>query len=145
MELCFSSRHPKLYLISTTTSTSTVSTTSVCWVMSATANGIITCKKKKRSISFLDDSPSKQRAAEIAPNPSIKSSAEEVFTKVYGVGAEVSPSTEEMDEEREARYLQYWLTRTMITTFTTFTATSSIGSIFCTPVGYKNIPCPGNG
>ena len=49
------------------------------------------------------------------------------------------------DDDREARYLNYWLTRTVTTTYTTFTATSSLGSVYCTPLGNTENPCPANG
>merc|ERR1712244_144647 len=52
-----SSRKPKVYLISTTTSTTTLSTSSVCFIIFSTANGLVSCKKKKRSIGFLEDKP----------------------------------------------------------------------------------------
>merc|ERR1712242_108856 len=46
-----SSRKGKIYLVSTTTSTST----SICWIQFSTVNGIVTCAKKKRSIAFLEE------------------------------------------------------------------------------------------
>merc|ERR1711884_681155 len=122
-----SSRKPKVYLISTTTSTTTLSTSSICFIIFSTANGLVSCKKKKRSIGFLEDKPSDDTLSElIAPNPSLKNDDEDY-------------------EEREARFFNYWMTTTVTTTYTSYTSTSSLGSLYCTPIGYENLNCPANG
>merc|ERR1712241_1463805 len=78
-----SSRKPKVYLISTTTSTTTLSTSSVCFIIFSTANGLVSCKKKKRSIGFLEDKPVDVTQSElIAPNPSLKTQHEEALAKL---------------------------------------------------------------
>ena len=145
----FSSRKGKLYLVSTTTSTSTLSTTSICWIQFSTVNGIITCAKKKRSIAFLEEIAPQPAAGDIQPHPALKN-AEEHEENPFAVIHEeadvtASKNDDEDYEDREARYLNYWMTRTVTTTYTTFTATSSIGSVYCTPLGYTELPCPANG
>merc|ERR1712045_34917 len=52
-----SSREPKLFYVSTLTSTTTLTTSSICHIIFSTALGVQTCVKKKRSINFLEDLP----------------------------------------------------------------------------------------
>ena len=133
-------------MASTTTSTSTLSTSSVCWIQLATTNGILTCAKKKRSLSFIEDIVSREADGPIVPDPSLKIT-EEDEKDPFAVIHESEDVAASMinDDDREARYLNYWLTRTVTTTYTTFTATSSLGSVYCTPLGNTENPCPANG
>merc|ERR1712095_157977 len=141
-----SSRKPKVYLISTTTSTTTLSTSSVCFIMLSTANGLTSCKKKKRSIGFLEEKPSSDDAQSelIAPNPSLKTVDEEALAKLSEI-ADVTGGKNDDDDEREAKFFNYWMTTTVTTTYTSYTSTSSLGSLYCTPIGYENLNCPANG
>ena len=102
---------------------------------------MLTCKKRKRRNSFIDEAPWNTERESIAPNPVSKITDEDV-AKISEV-AEVS-SSKEIDE-REAKFLNYWMTTTVISTFTSFTATSSLASLVCTPDGYTDSGCPGNG
>merc|ERR1711902_307672 len=143
-----SSRKPKVYLISTTTSTTTLSTSSVCFIMLSTANGLTACKKKKRSIGFLEEKPSSDDAQSelIAPNPSLKTVDEEALAKLSEIADVTGGKNDDDDyEEREAKFFNYWMTTTVTTTYTSFTSTSSLGSIICTPLNYGNANCPKNG
>lgn len=46
-------------------------------------------------------------------------------------------------EGRDPKFLNYFLTVTKTYTFTTLTATSSLGSVYCTPAGWTMNACPG--
>merc|ERR1711983_595826 len=142
-----SSRKPKVYLISTTTSTTTLSTSSVCFIMLSTANGLTSCKKKKRSIGFLEEKPSSDDAQSelIAPNPSLKTVDEEALAKLSEIADVTGGKNDDDYEEREAKFFNYWMTTTVTTTYTSYTSTSSLGSIICTPLNYGNANCPANG
>merc|ERR1711992_226778 len=109
-----SSREPKLFYVSTSTSTTTLTTSSICHIIFSTALGVQTCVKKKRSITFLDElpiKPSKLNIEDVAPSPSFEDSEiEEILPGIEG-------------DERAARFLNYWMTRTVTSTFTTFTST----------------------
>merc|ERR1712241_1470518 len=141
-----SSRKPEVYLISTTTSTSTLS---VCFIIFSTANGLVSCKKKKRSIGFLEDKPvdvDDTQSELIAPNPSLKTQHEEALAKLSEIADVTGGKNDDDDyEEREARFFNYWMTTTVTTTYTSYTSTSSLGSLYCTPIGYENLNCPANG
>merc|ERR1712071_13751 len=110
-------RNPKLFFVSSTTSTSLAVT--LCWV--STLNTAVTqCGKRRRSI---------------------KTSAEESFLE-DGISRTThldSSGAGETESERKAKFLLYWLTTT--TTITTFTGTSTIASINCTPAGYTVNQC----
>merc|ERR1711994_197361 len=139
-----STRQPKLFYVSSTTSTTTWGTQTVCYVASSTAIQMLTCKKKKRSIL---NSVMGATSEQINPASSIKT-FEEAVEKIKDdmdddnkedisnilSGLEVS--------QKEGRFLNYWLTTTITTTFTTYTATSSLASLVCTPAGYTNDGCP---
>ena len=136
-------------MASTTTSTTTLSTTSVCWVQLSTKEGILTCAKKKRSISFMEDIVPREADGPIVPHPSVKITEEDdkdPFAVIHeSVDVAASKINDKGNEDREARFLNYWMTRTVTTTYTTFTATSSLASVYCTPLGNTDVPCPANG
>ena len=45
--------------------------------------------------------------------------------------------------QRDAKFLNYFMTVTKTFTFTTWTATSTLGSIYCTPAGWDMGACSG--
>merc|ERR1712156_557307 len=138
------SRKPKVYLISTTTSTSTLSTTSICFIMFTTTNGLYTCSKKKRSLPLIGDEPIDEAKDIISPNRALVADEPHAIEDVVA-NNEVISSQDELDQEREAKFINYWMTTTITTTYTSYTATSSVGSVVCTPLGYTNQNCPNNG
>ena len=59
--------------------------------------------------------------------------------------ADVTSGKEMEMDEREAKFLNYWMTTTVTWTYTSFTGTSTIGSVYCTPIGMTEKMCAGNG
>ena len=59
--------------------------------------------------------------------------------------ADVASGKEMEMDEREAKFLNYWMTTTVTWTYTSFTTTSTIGSVYCTPPGMTEKMCPNNG
>merc|ERR1711910_217007 len=107
-------RKPKLFFVSTSATTSTLQTLSLCYVSTATP---VACSgRKRRSIS-----------------------SELVESEMDGMEPDVQPSTmnREVDgkplQDREGRFLLYWITTTSIST--SFTTTYTISSVTCTPNG----------
>ena len=131
-------RQPKLFYVSSSTTTTTVKTVTFCYHVLSTSVGTggldpTHCggKKKKRSIVNL-----------IGENDE----EEIVASKVSGLSdyeeREKISETQVMEgEEREAKFLNYWLTRTITNTLLDFTATSKVGSIACTPAGWSMLSC----
>merc|ERR1712115_123626 len=124
------SREPKLFFVSSSSTTSSLSTSTVCF--KATATGAVTCgKRKKRSmvvngISEADGEIQPQRSfdAEDNADPKVESGAEDPTTS-----------------DRDGRFLLYWLTTTSTSTTTIYTGTSTIASLDCTPSGYTVKEC----
>ena len=105
-------RKPKLFFVSTSATTSTLSTYSVCYASTNAAP--VACGRKRRTIDFDGMTIS---------GSSVESSA----TK--------SLSDEGVEGGRDGRFLLYWITTTSISTSTSFTTTLSISSVVCTPSG----------
>ena len=143
-EFDVSSRQPKLFYVSSTTSTTTLSTNTVCYVPSSTDLMMLTCKKKKRSI--LSDSIG-TTSEEISPAKStqrFQEAVEKIKVDIeFNDKEDINELISGLDlTEREGRFLNYWLTTTTTTTFTSFTGTSTVASLLCTPPGYTNAGCP---
>ena len=102
-------------------------TNNVCYVTAATP---VTCTRKRRAVitDVLDTPTSK---LEIDPDTS------ESVNDDLESSLDVKKSEAE-NSEREARLMSgllYWITTTTTSTTTSYTATLTIGSVFCTPAG----------
>merc|ERR1712110_207576 len=86
-------RHPKLFLVSTSSTTSTLSTASLCYVTSATFQG--TCSGRKRRAINFDGA-----------------SVDESEFKPSQLKEDVQSSREDRSLDREGRFLLYWITTT---------------------------------
>ena len=129
-------REPKLFYVSYSSTTSTVSTASICYFTSDAAP--VTCGRRRRRMAFADD-PINPTMADI--DPSMAQQVPEQEFKRMEEQIEAGEAEGEESSGREGRFLLYWLTTTTTSTTTSFTATSSIGSIYCTPAGYTNVLC----
>merc|ERR1711992_338447 len=118
-------REGKVWYISTTTTSTTVSTTTLCMQLAAITDLVPPCTgmKKKRSF-FFDESPAFTEE-EIDPF-FLPKDEEENFNLDSGVA-----------DVREGKFLNPWMT---ITT-TTYTATSTIATVVCTPDGWSIRMC----
>ena len=140
-----SSRQPKLFYVSSSTTTTTISTSTVCYVASATT-AMLTCKQKKKR-SILSDGTTSEEISPAKSTQSFEEAVEKIKVDIaFNDKEDINELISGLDlTEREGRYLNYWLTTTITTTFTSFTATSSVASLICTPAEYTNAGCPGTG
>ena len=123
-------RQPKLFYISSSTTTSTVSTSTVCFLSSGT---LATCSKKKRKRDIMSDL---LRDAPESINPSRKSRMDEEELE------DVLEAVEKQAEnQRDPKFLLYWATLTSTSTSTSYTATQTIYSLECTPTGFGTTLC----
>ena len=131
-------REPKLFYVSYSSTTSTVSTASICYFTTNAAP--ITCGRRRRRMAFADDPINPTMMDDIDPSSRQQQVPEQEFKRIE---EQIEAGEVEGDESsgREGRFLLYWLTTTTTSTTTSFTATSSIGSIACTPAGYTNVLC----
>merc|ERR1711878_206206 len=120
-------RQPRLFYVTTQSTTSTVTTASYCWATSAATTG--TCKRK-RSGNFFPASALSDEA--IVPS---KSGADGVIA-----GSRV-PESELPEGVREGKFVLYWLTTTSTSTTTAYSTTSTIASLTCTPSGFGLSSC----
>merc|ERR1712180_478281 len=120
-------RNPKLFLVSSTTVT--LSTTTLCYSSSTAAAA---CgKRKKRALVIAS------AAGDIAVT---KSGARD---SSHNMDAELTAGQEAAKEEyeREGKFLLYWKTTT--STSTSYTATTIISALACTPSGFTISNCSG--
>ena len=103
-------RKPKLFYVSTSATTSTLTTASVCYVTSGTPT---TCTGRRRRSIKIDGA----QLADVKPS------------------REVQSSQKEASQDREGRFLLYWITTTSISTSTSYTTTISVSAIECTTSG----------
>merc|ERR1711890_153848 len=103
-------RHPKLFFVSTSSTTSTLSTATLCYITTTPFSNSCT-GRKRRAINFEGASVDE---SELSPSQ---------------LKEDVQSSMEKNSLDRQGRFLLYW------TTTTSFTTTFSIFSVFCTPTG----------
>merc|ERR1711933_656938 len=120
-----SERAGRIFYVTTTTSLSTVNTISFCHMLSVTNTVMGTCAARKRRQFSFNDKPFDNPTEEISPS-----------------ALDIESSQEDMDQ-RQGRFVNYWITTTFTSTTTSFTATSTLASIICTPIGYSFNNCPG--
>merc|ERR1711997_509974 len=120
-----SERAGRIFYVTTTTSLSTVNTISFCHMLSVTNTVMGTCAARKRRQFSFNDKPFNNPTEEISPS-----------------ALDIESSQKDMDQ-RQGRFVNYWITTTFTSTTTSYTATSTLASIICTPVGYSFANCPG--
>ena len=106
-------KKPKLFFVSTSATTSTLSTNSVCYISSNAA--VVSCAgRKRRSLNF---------------------DQAEMSSLSQTTSASKSSPSGNVAGERDGRFLLYWITTTSISTSTSYTTTLTISSVQCTPTG----------
>ena len=103
-------------------------TNNICFVTAATP---VTCTRKKRRAVISDILETPRTGRDISPDTP-ESHADAIDSSVNSKLDKVESS------EREARLLSgllYWITTTTTSTTTSYTATLTIGSVFCTTAG----------
>ena len=118
------SREPRLFYVSTSSSTTTISTITVCFSTSSIAS-LTQCKKKRRR-SILDEAISADTSVDISPQR----------TETVEDSKDLETENVEDQAQRDPRFLLYWITTTTTSTTTTYTLTSTVQSIVCTPAGF---------
>merc|ERR1712154_405814 len=120
------SRQPKLFWVSSSATTSSVSTSTICFV--STATGFTTCKRRNILADAITDED-----VEIHPQSTLSKDDSDADIES---GAE-DPAT----SRRDGRFLLYWLTTTTTSTTTIYTATGTLATLACTPAGYTVSAC----
>ena len=111
-------RKPKLFFVSTSSTTTTLQTASLCYATSGAPSA--TCTGRKRRSINIEGVP----LADVKPSQ---------------LNQEVQSSQEDQ-LDREGRFLLYWITTTSVSTSTSFTTTVSIsGKVVCTSTGITGL------
>merc|ERR1719410_1891762 len=113
-------RKPKLFYVSTSATTSTLNTASICYVTSGTVTTACT-GRRRRSLNI-----------EAVPLADVKPSQ---LSQLSQLSQEVQSSEKEMKNNREGRFLLYWIT----------TPSISASTIFMTMQGTSSIPYTSSG
>merc|ERR1712223_1803215 len=125
-------RQPKLFYVSSSTTTATISTQTVCYHVLSTATTNVPdptlCSKRRRRQAALDEGTVIQATQSQRKSDSELESSDEL-----------SSST----DERQGKFLNYWMTRTVTTTAYSYTVTSKMASLACTPQGFPYLRCSG--
>merc|ERR1711971_1349054 len=111
-------RSPKLCFVSSKSTTSTVSTTTLCYGSIANA-AVVACGRKKRAI--LDE--------DLGFSDQTNIKADSVHEDIVSGMDEATSS-----ESRQGRFLLYWLTTTSTSTLTSYTGTTTL-VVSCLPSG----------
>ena len=123
-------RQPKLFYISSSTTTSTYSTSTVCF-KSGTA--LATCSKKKRKRDIMSELL-EEASESIKPSRNSRMDEEELEDVLEAV-------EKQAENQRDPKFLLYWATLTSTSTSTSYTATQTIYSLECTPTGFGTSLC----
>merc|ERR1712117_555168 len=135
------SRHPRLFFVSSSSTTSTLSTTTLCYSTTGTGFTTTACAGRKKRAIYTDPVTGELRGLEDIIQPQEPVSFEE---KEKANEDELIESGRK-EYEREGKFLLYWKTTTTTSTFTTYTATTTIGALGCTPSNFAISQCPSNG
>jgi len=127
-----SPRKPRLFFVSSSSTTSTFKTATMCYTTSAT---LTACGRKKRSILEAANLSSEMNPSSVSR---MDDSEEESLMDVDSLDSGVD---EEAD--RKAKFLLYWKTTTFTSTTTSYTATVTLASLECTPTGFSINACSG--
>merc|ERR1711997_582384 len=110
-------RKPKLFFVSTTSTTSTIETNTFCYVTSAPQGGSVTTCSGRRRRAFFSDGLDVDHVPDLQPSQ-VESGMDDTVS-----------------EGRQGKFLLYWLTTTSTSFTTEFTKTMTIQSVACTPAG----------
>jgi len=133
------SRQPKLFYVSSSTSTTTISTHTICFHILSTKNNKqigVTCGRKKRSMT--------RRKKRMVTSGSTMDAIAPSRSEMAGEEAEhAGTDIESSDAARDAKYLNYWMTTTTTQTEYSYTSTHKLASLLCYPLkGFTYLSCP---
>merc|ERR1712113_140736 len=126
-------RSGKLFFVSSSSTTSTVSTTTLCFTTDAGGAALGTCTKKRRRRS-IEEANEQQTDEQIYSTPVRRQIEEEENNE-----PQLDSGVRDNSMDREGRFLLYWMTTT--STSTSFTSTTTLSNLICTPNGFTISLC----
>merc|ERR1712024_266169 len=113
-------RDAKFIYASTTTTSTTLTTSKLCFKLSFVTDTIVPCKKRRRSFSGMWDEEPRHTDEKISP------------TKL-AIDDDLPSIESGVDELRKGKQFLYFMTVTKTNTVTSYSATSPVASVACTP------------
>merc|ERR1712079_8852 len=133
-------RKGKIFYVSTTTSSSTFTTASLCYVPATGTLALLACKKrKKKRSSIFDNNPAGSSMNLGIDATSSRHSSDEDMPILEDPNENIGSGV------RDGKFANYWITTTVLSTVTTYSTTGTLGSIVCTPNGWSYSACSGAG
>merc|ERR1711997_709459 len=126
-------RDGKFIYASTTTTSTTLTTSKLCFKLSFVTDTIVPCKKRKRSFSGIWDEEPRHTDEEISPT---KLAIDDDFPSLESGVDELRKGADE-EEGRTGKFLNYFITITKTSTITSYSATSTVASVACTPYEFS--------
>ena len=123
-------RDAKFIYASTTTTSTTLTTSKLCFKLSFVTDTIVPCKKRRRSFSGMWDEEPRYTDEKISP------------TKL-AIDDDLPSIESGVDELRKGKQFLYFMTVTKTNTVTSYSATSTVASVACTPYEFTMDMCPG--
>merc|ERR1711860_416853 len=116
-------RQGRLFLVTSTTTTSTLTTSSLCY----TSNVAAVCTGKRKERHLVED-PITGAANEIEVSRPVRSDRSSKAMDIE--------SSDEVGSVRKPRFFLYWMTTTSTSTSTSYSSTVTFGLLTCTPSNY---------
>ena len=145
-----SGRQPKMFYVSSTSTTSTVSTTTLCYVSSnAAVSNTCSGRRKRRMVKDNLEATDAIKATAVAEGSQdgvirLHNILRDIIgMSVFSSRDEDNIIVDEAGEDRKAKFLLYWMTTTSTSTTTTYTSTTTLYSLSCTPSGFTISNCSG--
>merc|ERR1712083_82522 len=132
-------RKAKLFFIATSSTTTTISTTTVCFRTSDTT--MTTCTKRRRKRKILEPLWDEQDDVNFNIQPSVPVMKNLEKSLENDHEDEVESGIEQPGDKRIPRFGLYWKTTTKTSTYTSYTSSSTIASLKCTPAGFVVSNC----
>ena len=130
------SRVPKVFYVTTQSSTTTLTTNTICYVTLSAISKV--CGRKKRFINF--DPIDSDKDISVSRTPKLAED-ETPVDDLVDENIDLDGSIDRAKVTREGKFLVYWMTTTSISTITSFSSTYSLASIICTPSNYAVSEC----
>merc|ERR1711923_172680 len=130
------SRAPKVFYVTTQSSTTTLTTNTICYVTLSAISTV--CGRKKRFINF--DPIDGEKDISVSRTPKLAED-ETPVDDLVDENIDLDGSIDRAKVTREGKFLVYWMTTTSISTITSFSSTYSLASIICTPSNYAVSEC----
>merc|ERR1712079_451259 len=133
------SKHPKLFFVSSSSTTTTLSTITLCYSTS-TSFTTTACGRKKRTI-YTDPVTKEVGGLDLDDLIAPQAPKGDAMEDGRDDSHDDLVKSGQAGYEREGKFLLYWKTTTFTSTYTSYTATTTLGALECTPSSFALSEC----